>query len=76
MLIPYQDLSQEALYSLAKEWVIANLSDTESQPDTEQWAKVALEKIKSGDLLIEFGEGTQSVQLIGKASEKLVGFPS
>ena len=76
MLIPYQDLSQEAVNSLAREWIIANLSDTDSQPDIEKWTQIAVEKIKSGDLLIEFGEENQSVQLIGKASEKLKGFPS
>jgi len=76
MLISYQDLSPEAVISLAREWIIANLSDTESQPDTEKWTEITVEKIKSGDLLIEYGEETQSVQLIGKASEKLKGFPS
>ncbi len=75
MLIPYQDLSEEAVYSLAREWIIANLADTESEPDTEKWTQLAVEKIKSGELLIEYGEESQSVHLIGKASEKLQGFP-
>jgi len=63
MLIPYHQLSQDALYSLAKEWVVANLSDTESQPDLSTWTDKTIQKIKKGELVIEFGEESQTVYL-------------
>jgi len=63
MLIPYADLSQDALYSLAREWVVSNLSEIESQPDLTDWTEQTIKKIKKGDLLIEFGEESQTVYL-------------
>jgi len=63
MLISYNDLSQQALYSLAREWVVSNLSETESQPDLLEWTEKTIQKIKKGDLLIEFGEESQTVYL-------------
>jgi len=66
MLIPYQELSEEAVYSLAKDWVVSNLSDTEDLPDVTLWADQTLQKIKSGELVIEFGEESQTVYLKSK----------
>ncbi len=66
MLIPYQELSEEAVYSLAKDWVVSNLSDTEYLPDVDVWSKQAVQKIKSGELVIEFGEESQTVYLKSK----------
>jgi len=66
MLIPYQELSEDAVYSLAKEWVVSNLSDTEDLPDVSVWAEQTVHKIKSGELLIEFGEESQTVYLKSK----------
>jgi len=63
MLISYKDLSQDALYSLAREWVVSNLSETESQPDLSEWTDKTIQKIKKGDLVIEFGEESQTVYL-------------
>ncbi len=63
MLISYSDLSDEAVYSLAKEWVVSNLSDTDSQPNVIEWTEKTIQKIKNGDLVIEFGEESQSVYL-------------
>jgi len=63
MLIPYEELSQDAIYSLAREWVVANLSETESQPDLATWTDKTIQKIKKGDLVIEFGEESQTVYL-------------
>ncbi|MCF6193027.1 MAG: YheU family protein [Kangiellaceae bacterium] len=63
MLISYTELSDDVLESISKEWVISKLSDSESHPMVNQWAKETLIKIKSGDLIIEFGEETQTVYL-------------
>ena len=63
MLISYSDLSNDAVYSLAKEWVVSNLSDTESQPNVTEWTEKTIQKIKKGELVIEFGEESQSVYL-------------
>ena len=63
MLISFQDLTEDAVLALAKDWVISNISDTESFPDVEQWTDKTIQKIKKGDLLIEFGEESQTVTL-------------
>lgn len=66
MLISYQDITEDAVYALAKEWVISNISDTESFPDVDLWTVKTIKKIKSGELLIEFGEESQTVTLKSK----------
>lgn len=63
MLICYSDLSNDAVYSLAREWVVSNLSDTDSQPNVTEWTEKTIQKIKKGELVIEFGEESQSVYL-------------
>ncbi len=69
MLISYHDLSDDAVYSLAKEWVVSNLSEVEAQPMLAEWTDKTIQKIKKGDLLIEFGEESQTVYL--KTKEEL-----
>ncbi len=63
MLISYDDLSEEAIYALAKEWVVSKLSDTETEPDVIEWTETTVKKIKKGELVIEFGEESQTVYL-------------
>ena len=63
MLISYSDLSNDAVYSLAREWVVSNLSDTDSHPNVTEWTEKTIQKIKKGELVIEFGEESQSVYL-------------
>jgi len=63
MLIVPTDLSEQAIESLAKEWVISKLSDTEVIPELDHWTQQTVDKIKSGELLIEFGEESQTVYL-------------
>lgn len=70
MLISYSDLSSDAVYSLAREWVVSNLSDTDSQPNVTEWTEKTIQKIKKGELLIEFGEESQSVYL--KTKEEII----
>ena len=70
MLISYSDLSDDAVYSLAKEWVVANLSDTDAQPLVTEWTEKTIQKIKKGELLIEFGEESQTVYLKTKEEIK------
>ena len=69
MLIPYQEISKDALYSLAKEWVISNTSDTDMNPNIEQWTEQTIAKIKAGELVVEFGEESQTVTL--KSSDEI-----
>ena len=66
MLIPYTELSDEILQSISKDWVISNVSDTESHPEVEEWTAQTMSKIKSGELVIEYGEESQSVYLKSK----------
>lgn len=70
MLVPYNQLSSDALYALAKEWVIANISDTDSEFNIIEWTEDVIRKIKKGDLLIEFGEESQTVNL--KTKEQII----
>ena len=70
MLISYSDLSDDAVYSLAKEWVVANLSDTDAQPLVIEWTEKTIQRIKKGELLIEFGEESQTVYLKTKEEIK------
>lgn len=63
MLISHRDLSDDAVYSLAREWVVSNLSDIDSEPEVANWTEKTIQKIKMGELVIEFGEESQSVYL-------------
>lgn len=63
MLILPTDLSEQAIESLAKDWVISKISDTETTPQLDQWTEQTVAKIRSGELLIEFGEESQTVYL-------------
>lgn len=73
MLIEPNDLSLNAIESLAKEWVISKLSDTEVSPDVESWTEQTIKQIKSGELLIEFGEESQTVYLKSKDELNIIG---
>ncbi|MFT6733932.1 MAG: hypothetical protein ACJAS9_002126 [Polaribacter sp.] len=63
MLIPYDSLSEDALFSVAQEWVISKVADIEEQPNVEKWTQDVIKKVKFGELLIEFSEENQSVTL-------------
>ena len=63
MLIPYDSLSEDVLFSVAKEWVISKTADIEEQPNVEKWTKDVVQKVKVGELLIEFSEENQSVTI-------------
>jgi len=66
LLIPYTELSDDILESISKDWVISNVSDTESHPQINDWTHQTLAKIKSGELVIEYGEESQTVYLKSK----------
>ncbi|PHS17546.1 MAG: hypothetical protein COA86_09665 [Kangiella sp.] len=63
MLIPYDSLSEDVLFSVAKEWVISKTADIEELPNVEKWTNDVVKKIKVGELLIEFSEENQSVTI-------------
>jgi uncharacterized protein YheU (UPF0270 family) len=66
MLIKPSDLSTEAIHNLAREWVVANLSDTESEPDLEAWTLQAVAMVMKGEMFVEFSELDESVTLKSK----------
>jgi uncharacterized protein YheU (UPF0270 family) len=66
MLIPYTELCEEILQSISKDWVISKVSDTESHPEIDECTAQTMSKIKSGELVIEYGEESQSVYLKSK----------
>lgn len=63
MLISYQDLSEQALYGVAQQFVLSQLSETDDKIDVEQWVSEAIRAVKNGELVIEFSEVDQSVYL-------------
>ena len=70
MLIPYTEISEDVLESISKDWVISKVSDTESHPEIDEWTAQTMSKIKSGELVIEYGEETQTVYLKKKEEIK------
>ncbi len=73
MLILPSDLSKDAVESLAREWVISKTSDSETHPDIALWTEQTVKKIESGELLIEFGEESQTVYLKTKDELNFTG---
>ena len=63
VLIEYSTISTEALIGLAREYVVSNLSDTDSNIELEQWTDKVLKMIKNGELLIEYSQANESVYL-------------
>jgi uncharacterized protein YheU (UPF0270 family) len=66
MLIPFDQLSETALYTLAQEWVVSNLSESEGHPQVAEWTEIAVNKVKNGELIIEYGEASETVYLKSK----------
>ncbi len=71
MLIPHQDISEIALAGLAKDYVISQLSETELELDVGNWTNKVIERVKKGELVIEYSENDESVSL--KKREDIVG---
>ncbi len=63
MLISYETLSVDALRGIAEQYVLSQLSDLDSEPNTQEWVDKAIEMVKSGELVIEFSQADESVTL-------------
>lgn len=63
MIISPDDISDEALLEIAKDWVISQLSDSETHPELEDWAKEVVTKMQNGTLKIEYSEVSKSIGL-------------
>ncbi|MET1253669.1 YheU family protein [Aliikangiella maris] len=63
MLIEYQQLSTDALYGIAKQYVEVNLSDVDTDIQLEDWIQQVINLVKKGELLIEFSQANESVYL-------------
>ncbi|TQV84526.1 YheU family protein [Aliikangiella coralliicola] len=63
MLIDYKTLSDEALKGVCEQYVVTHLSETEQDPKYSGWVDSVIEKVKSGELIIEFSEVDESVTL-------------
>ena len=66
MIIPYQELSQEALFGLVKDYVISQVSDTEVDMDIDIWVQKVVGLLKKKELLIEYSEVDETVMIKGK----------
>ncbi len=63
MIIPYQEVTQEALDNIAREFVLSHLSEVDAELKTDDWVKKVIEQVKKGELLIEFSQVDESVTL-------------
>ena len=63
MIIDYQDLTPEALKGVAEQFIISQLSETEEQPQMSDWISRVIDKIKMGELVIEFSLADESITL-------------
>ena len=67
MLIPYQELSSEALYNLIDAFLVMQIEDGNLENRTPELIKNAhldvLKRIERGDLIIEYAEEHKSVMI-------------
>lgn len=70
MLVPYNEISTEALTSLIKEWVIANINEADHELNIDKWSRQVLNQVKNGEMFIEYSEESESVGL--KTKEEVV----
>lgn len=67
MLIPYQSLDSETLYSLIESFILREGTDYgEAEISLESKSQKIIEQVKNGDVLILYSEHTESVTLINK----------
>ncbi len=74
MLIPYQSLDNETLYSLIESFILREGTDYgEAEVSLKDKSQKLLQQIESGNVLILYSELSESVTLIHKQqfSEKL-----
>ena len=63
MIIEYEQISEAALRGVAEQFVIAQLSDLDSEPTVELWVDKVIQQVKAGELLVEFSQVNDSVTL-------------
>lgn len=71
MIINYQELSSDALRGIAEQFILAQLSEVEEQPRLDEWVEQVINKVKSGDLVVEYSLANESVVLKNPAEIKL-----
>jgi len=71
MIINYQELSTGALKGIAEQFILAQLSEVEEQPKLDEWVEQVINKVKSGDLVVEYSLANESVVLKNPAEIKL-----
>ncbi|MDH5432753.1 MAG: YheU family protein [Gammaproteobacteria bacterium] len=64
MLIPYQELSEEALKGVAESYVISQLNDIDQNYDVSLWVEKVLKEVYKGELVVTFSQVNQTVSLI------------
>lgn len=63
MIIDYKALSADALTGLSREYVISHLSEVEESIELETWVQRVINKVKSGELVVEYSQVDESVSL-------------
>jgi len=75
MIIPYQELSADALTGICREYVLQQL-DGQYDPDFEMGSalQVVESKVRKGELLVNFSEANESVTLSSKEELAEMGY--
>ncbi|MBQ1782722.1 MAG: YheU family protein [Gammaproteobacteria bacterium] len=63
MLIPYQELSTEALRGLISQFLLAEASDDLAQVDCDHHAAQVMAALKRGELVISYSEENESAAI-------------
>jgi len=63
LIVEYQTLSLEALSGIAQQFVLSQLSEVEDEIKMTDWISQAIDKVKSGELLVEYSEIDNTVTL-------------
>ena len=67
MIIPYNELSEDALQALIEDFVTRDGTDYgEDEKSTQEKAEHLFELLKAGELLITYNEVTESCGLVSK----------
>jgi len=65
MIIPWQELSEEALNNVIREYILSQLEDYQMEATAmEQWQSQVMNRLKSGEAVVEWSESNETVSIV------------